>query len=84
MRQIPLAKISIGAIHEITTKDISNTIDGGDVILESLGNSEDIRHKGRDRTSTIASIDGVNRAKNLDNHSLNADLYELIIYKSDD
>ena len=79
--EIPLAKISIGAIHEITTKDISNTIDGGDVILESLGNSEDIRNKGTDRSQ---DKDDANRAKNLDNHSLEADLYELIIYKSDD
>lgn len=77
--EIPKAKIS--DIQEITIKDISNTIDGGDVILESLGNSEDIRHKGRDRSQDNY---GTNRAKNLDNHSLNAHLYELIIYKSDD
>ena len=77
--EIPKAKIS--DIQEISIKDISNTIDGGDVILESLGNSEDIRHKGKDRSQDKY---GANRAKNLDNHSLDAHLYELIIYKSDD
>jgi hypothetical protein len=68
-------------IREITIKDIINTKDGGDVILESLGNSEDIRHKGRDR---IEDNGGKNRKTNLDNYSLDAHLYELIIYKSDD
>jgi hypothetical protein len=65
-------------IEYITIKDIENN--DNDVILESLGNSEDIRYKG-DR---IGDTNGKNRKTNLDNNSLNADLYELIIYKSDD
>lgn len=70
----------VNKIQQITIKDIINTKDGGDVILESLGNSEDVRNKG-DRT---VDIGGKNRGTNLDNYSLNANLYELIIYKSDD
>ena len=70
----------VNKIQQITIKDIINTKDGGDVILESLGNSEDVRNKG-DR---IGDINGKIRGTNLDNYSLNAHLYELIIYKSDD
>jgi len=70
----------VNKIQQITIKDIINTKEKGDVILESLGNSEDVRNKG-DR---IGDINGKIRGTNLDNYSLNAHLYELIIYKSDD
>jgi hypothetical protein len=65
-------------IEYITIENIENN--DNDVIFESLGNSEDIRNKG-DR---IGDKDGETRKKNLDNNSLNADLYELRIFKSDD
>jgi hypothetical protein len=66
-------------MHYITTNDISNA-DKSDVVLESLGNAEDIRSqiiKDRD-------IQGQIRADNLDNHSLKANIYDLRIFKSDD
>ena len=66
-------------IHFITTKDISNA-DGSDVIFESLGNAEDIRSQ----IIKDGDIQGQIRGDNLDNHSLDANIYDLRIFKSDD
>lgn len=78
--KIPNSKFDNITMHYITTKDISNA-DGSDVILESLGNAEDIRSQiDRD----INDIDGKKRKDDLDNHSLDANIYDLRIFKSDD
>ena len=78
--KIPNSKFDNITMHYITTNDISNA-DGSDVVFESLGNAEDIRDwykKG------VYDRDGKIRQDNLNNHNLDANIYDLRIFKSDD